>query len=183
MMPSPARLVVVRTEGDPLAIAPALQQVVRGLEPAAPVSSVASMSTIVEQSLARPQSLSMLVTTFAAVALLLSVIGIYGVMGFYVQQHLKEISIRMALGGSRADVARLVLGQGMIVVAIGIAAGLAIALATTRLMASLLFDVGASDPAAYGAAATLLFGVAALACAIPAWRAMRLQPAAVLRNE
>jgi ABC-type antimicrobial peptide transport system permease subunit len=183
MMPSPARFVVVRTDGDPLAIAPALQQVVRGLEPAAPVSSVASMSTIVEQSLARPQSLSMLVTTFAAVALLLSVIGIYGVMGFYVQQHLKEISIRMALGGSRADVARLVLGQGMIVVAIGIAAGLAIALATTRLMASLLFDVGASDPAAYGAAATLLFGVAALACAIPAWRAMRLQPAAVLRNE
>ena len=74
-----------------------------------------------DQSLVRPQSLSLLVASFAAVALLLSVIGIYGVMGYYVQQHLKEISIRMALGGSRGDVARLVVGQGMTVVAVGMA--------------------------------------------------------------
>jgi len=180
---SPARYLVVRAEGDPLSIASSLQQVVRGLEPAAPLSSVAAMTAIVEQSLARPQSLSMLVTSFAAVALLLSVIGIYGVMGYYVQQHLKEISIRMALGGSRSDVAKLVLGQGMTVVGIGIAVGLAVALATTRLMASLLFNVGASDPLAYAAAGSLLFAVAVLACGIPAYRAMRLQPAAVLRNE
>jgi putative ABC transport system permease protein len=114
---------------------------------------------------------------------LLSVIGIYGVMGYYVQQHLKEISIRMALGGSRADVARLVIGQGMTVVGVGIGLGLATALAATRLISSLLFDVGAADPSAYAGAGTLLFVVAMLACAIPALRAMRLQPAAVLRNE
>ena len=107
------------------------------------------MSALVDQSLARPQSLSLLVTSFAAVALLLSVIGIYGVMGYYVQQHLKEISIRMALGGSQSDVARLVLGQGMTVVGIGIAVGIAMALGATRLMSSLLFNVGASDPSAY----------------------------------
>jgi predicted permease len=180
---SPARFVVVRTEGDPLSVATSLQQAVRSLEPSAPLSSVAAMSAIVEQSLARPQSLSMLVTSFAAVALLLSVIGIYGVMGYYVQQHLKEISIRMALGGSQSDVVRLVLGQGLAVVGIGIAVGLAVAFATTRLMASLLFDVGASDPMSYAAAAALLFMVAALACGVPAFRAMRLQPATVLRNE
>jgi putative ABC transport system permease protein len=115
--------------------------------------------------------------------LLLSVIGIYGVMGYYVQQHLKEISIRMALGGSQADVARLVLGQGLTVVAIGIAVGVAIALGATRLMSSLLFNVGALHPSAYAGAGTLLFVVAMLACALPALRAMRLQPATVLRND
>ncbi len=180
---SPTRFLVVRTQGDPLAIAASLQQAVRELEPAAPLSSVATMSALVDLSLARPQSLSLLVTSFAAVALLLSVIGIYGVMGYYVQQHLKEISIRMALGGSQSDVAKLVLGQGMTVVGIGIAVGIAVALGATRLMASLLFNVGAADPSAYAAAGTLLFLVAALACAVPAFRAMRSQPAVVLRNE
>ncbi len=180
---APARFLLVRTDGNPLTIAASLQQVVREIEPAAPLSSVATMSALVDQSLARPQSLSLLVTSFAAVALLLSVIGIYGVMGYYVQQHLKEISIRMALGGSQSDVARLVLGQGMTVVGIGIAVGIAIALGTTRLMASLLFNVGASDPSAYLSAGLLLFAVAVLACAVPAFRAMRLQPATVLRNE
>jgi len=181
--PSTTRFVVVRTHGDPLTIATSLQQAVRELEPSAPLSNVATMPQLVDQSLARPQSLSLLVTSFAAVALVLSIIGIYGVMGYYVQQHLKEISIRMALGGSRTDVARLVLGQGMTVVGIGIAIGVAIALGATRLMSSLLFNVGALDPLSYAGAGILLFGVAMLACAVPAFRAMRLQPAAVLRNE
>jgi putative ABC transport system permease protein len=104
-------------------------------------------------------------------------------MGYYVQQHLKEISIRVALGGSQTDVAKLVLGQGMTVVGLGIAMGLGIAFATTRLMSSLLFNVGATDPLAYATGGALLFAVAAVACAVPAFRAMRLQPAAVLRNE
>ena len=96
-----------------------MRQAVRELEPAAPLSNVATVDTSSINRWLRPQSLSLLVASFAAVALLLSVIGIYGVMGYYVQQHLKEISIRMALGGSRVDVARLVLGQGMTVVGIG----------------------------------------------------------------
>src|SRR5688500_10717579 len=98
-------------------------------------------------------------------------------MGHYVQQHLKEISIRMSLGGSQADVARLVLGQGLTVVGVGIAVGIAVALAATRLMSSLLFNVAAADPSAYLSSGLLLFAVAVLACAIPAFRAMRLQPA------
>ena len=98
----------------------------------------------------------------AVVALLLSVIGIYGVMGYYVQQHLQEISIRMALGSSQSDVARLVVGQGMTVVGMGIAVGVALALGATRLMSSLLFNVGASDPSAFAGASTLLFVIAVL---------------------
>ncbi len=183
IMPSPSRFLIVRTHGEPLGAAAVLQQAVRELEPAAPLSSVATLASLLEQSLGRPQLLSMLVSTFAFVALLLSVIGIYGVMGYYVQQHLKEISIRLALGGSRGDVVKLVIGQGMTVVIAGIAAGVAIAFATTRLMSSLLFDVGATDPVAYAAAGSILFMVAMLACAVPAFRAMRLQPAIVLRND
>jgi putative ABC transport system permease protein len=178
-----ARFVVVRTHADPLTVAPSLQQAIRELEPLAPLSNVATMTQLVDQSLARPQSLSLLVASFAAVALMLSVIGIYGVMGYYVQQQLKEISIRMALGGSQGDVARLVVGQGMTVVGIGISVGIAAALGATRLMSSLLFDIGAVDPWAYAGAGALLLGAALLACAVPALRAMRLQPARVLRNE
>lgn len=183
LQPSAARFVVIRTHGDPLALASSVQQVVRATEPAAPLSNVVTIGGLVDQSLARPQSLSLLVASFAAVALLLSVIGIYGVMGYYVQQHLREISIRLALGGSQRDVARLVLGQGMTVVGIGIAVGAAVALGATRLMSSLLFNVGAADPRAYTSAGVLMFAVALLACAVPAYRAMRLQPAEVLRSE
>jgi putative ABC transport system permease protein len=177
------RFLIVRSSGDPLSLAPMVRQAVRELEPAAPLSNVATAAGLVDQSLLRPQSLSMLVASFAGVALLLSVIGIYGVMGYYVQQHLKEISIRMALGGNRADVARLVVGQGMMVVVAGVIVGTALAFAATRLMSSLLFGVGAADPWTFSGVALMMFTVALLACAVPAWRAMRVQPAAVLRNE
>jgi predicted permease len=180
---SPFRFLIVRSNGDPRPLAPSVRQKVRELEPAAPLSSVATAADLVDQSLLRPQSLSMLVASFALVALLLSVIGIYGVMGYYVQQHMKEISIRMALGGSRGDVAKLVVGQGMVVVIAGVIAGTMLAFAATRLMSSLLFGVGATDPIAFTSVAALMVMVALLAVAVPAWRAMRLQPAAVLRNE
>jgi putative ABC transport system permease protein len=180
---SQQRFLIVRTQVDPLGLAPAVRQAVRELEPAAPLSNITTIGSLIDQSLARPQSLSMLVTTFAAVALLLSIIGIYGVMGYYVQQHLKEISIRMALGGSRNDVARLVVGQGMAVVISGVIAGTAIAFAATRLMQTLLFGVGAADPVTFTSVTALMIAVALMACAVPAWRAMRVQPAAVLRNE
>jgi putative ABC transport system permease protein len=179
----PFRYLAVRTKGDPTQEAATIAKVVRELEPGAPLADVATVDQLVDQSLLRPQSLSMLVVIFAGVALLLSVIGIYGVMGYYVQQQLKDISIRMALGGSRGDVARLVIGQGMTVVAIGVVAGIAIALSATRLMASLLFGVGAADPATFAAVTVLMIAVATLACGLPAWRAMRVQPASVLRNE
>jgi predicted permease len=177
------RYVIVRTSVGPLTVAPSVRQVVRDLDPTLPLSAVASLDDLVGRSLQSPRSLSMLVGGFAVVALLLSIVGIYGVMAYYVQQHAKDISIRMALGGRAGDVLRLVLGQGMRVVAIGVGAGLLTALVLARLMASLLFGVSAHDAPTFLAVAALLLGSAAAACFLPARRATSLPPAALLRSE
>ncbi|HWI19041.1 MAG TPA: ABC transporter permease, partial [Vicinamibacterales bacterium] len=163
----PFRYLAIRTKGQPEQEAATIARVIRELEPGAPLADVATVDQLIDQSLLRPQSLSVLVMSFAGVALLLSVIGIYGVMGYYVQQQMKDISIRMALGGSRGDVGRLVIGQGMTVVAIGVGAGIAIALSATRMMASLLFGVGAADPLTFVGVTALMVSVAMLACALP----------------
>ena len=178
-----SRFVILRSSGPPEAAVLPMTRVLRELEPAAPLTDVATVDGLVDAALERPQSLSWLLTGFAGVALCLSAIGIYGAMGYYVQQHVRDMCIRLALGGSRSDVARLVVGQGLIVAAVGIVIGLGVAVVTTRFMASLLFGVSTLDPAAYAVATGLLFSVAIAACAVPAWRAMRLQPASVLRGE
>ncbi len=178
-----SRYLMIRTGGDAQAMLPAIRQAVRELEPAAPLSSVATIEDLVNQSLEQPRSLSMLIAGFALIALTLSVFGIYGVMAYYVQQHLKDISIRIALGGKSGDVLRLVIGQGMKVVAIGVALGLLAAFAVARLMASLLFGVQPGDPLIYLSVSALLLTIALAGCLLPALRAIGLQPAAVLRNE
>jgi len=142
-----------------------------------------TIDQLVARSLQTPQSLSVLVGSLAAVALVLSMIGIYGVMSYYVQQHLRDIGIRLALGGRPGDVLRLVLQQGMTVVTSGIVVGLVSAFLVTRLMSSLLFGVAAADPVTFAGAVAFLLGVALLACFLPARRAMGLEPAAVLRND
>ena len=180
---SPFRYVVARTATDPETVLPAVRQVVRELDPTLPFSDTATMEEMVARSLERPRSLSMLVAGFALVALLLSAIGIYGVMAYYVQQHTKDISIRLALGGSPRDVLRLVVGQGMQVVATGVLVGIVVAFVGTRLMSTVLFGVGATDAVTFAAAGTFLLAIALLACFVPARRATGLQPAAVLRNE
>ena len=177
------RYLILRTRTDPSAVLPAVRQIVRELDPSLPFSSVATMEELVAQSLQRPRSMSLLVGGFAIVALILSVVGIYGVMAYYVQQHTKDISIRLALGGRPVDVLRLIVGQGMKVVASGVIVGLLIALGLTRVMSSLLFGVGAADAFTFGAAALLMLAVALVACFVPARRAIGLQPATVLRNE
>jgi putative ABC transport system permease protein len=183
MSRSLSRYLVVRTHADPLTVFPAVRQVVRELEPDAPLSNVATIDELVAQSLERPQSLSLLVGSFALVALALSVFGIYGVMAYYVQQHLKEISIRMALGGSSVDVLRLIVGQGMKVVTLGVLVGLLTSLGLSRLTANLLFGVGASDPLVFIGVTGLLLTVALAACIIPAVRGTMVDPAALLRTE
>ena len=162
---------------------PAVRQVIRDLDPTLPFSSVATIDDLIAESLQIPRSLSLLVASLAAVALLLSIVGIYGVMAYYVQQHSKEISIRLALGGSPADVLRLIVGQGMNVVASGVVVGLLTAFVLARLMSTLLFGVGAADAFTFGAAAILMLAVALIACLVPATRAIGVPPAAVLRNE
>jgi putative ABC transport system permease protein len=174
---------LVRTESDPASELTGIRRVIRELDPNLALSGVATVDELVAQSLQRPQSLSLLVTGFALVALALSFIGIYGVMAYYVQQHSKDIGIRLALGGAPGDVLRLVVGQGMTVVVIGIAIGLFTALMATRLVSSLLFEVGAADPLTFVGVSALSLAVALVACLVPAARATRVQPAIVLRNE
>ena len=178
-----SRFVIVRTHADALTMLPAVRRVVQEIEPGAPLSNVATIDDLVAQSIERPRSLSMLVAGFALIALALSIFGLYGVMAYYVQQHLKDISIRIALGGRSADVVRLVVGQGMKVVGLGVVIGLTVALGLAQLMTSLLFGVHAADPRIYLAVSTLLLSVALAGCLIPALRAVQVQPAVVLRNE
>ena len=178
-----SRFVVLRTHADPRMVLPSLRQAARELDPNVPLTSVATVDELVAQSLQQPRSLSTLVAAFAVVALALSVVGIYGVMAYYVQQHAKEIGIRLALGGRTADVLRLVVGQGMTVVAGGVVVGLLTAFASTRLLSSLLFGVSAADGPTFLGVSLFLIVVALVACVVPARRAWSLQPAVVLRNE
>jgi putative ABC transport system permease protein len=174
---------LVRTAGDPLTALEPLRGVVRELDPALPLEQVATLEELVAGSVETPRLLSRLVAAFGAVALLLSVVGIYGVMSYFVQQHTREIGIRMALGGRPAEVRRLVLGRGMRVVALGVAAGLAAALALTRSLSSQLFEVEATDPRAFAAVAAALLATALAACLVPARRAAGVDPATTLRQE
>ncbi len=178
-----ARYVILRTHQDPAGLVSAVRQTLRELDADVPLSAVATVDELVSASLERPQSLSLLVVSFAAVAFVLSVIGIYGVMTSYVQQHLKDISIRLALGGTPTQVLRTVVGRGLIVVAGGIAVGLLLALALTRLASGLLFGVAATDVPTLAAVGTALLVSALAACVVPARRGVGVPPASILRND
>ena len=177
------RFVIARTNSSPTALIGAFRETVHKLDPNRPFSTVATLDELVDRSLTRRRSLSVLVSSVASVALLLSVIGIYGVMAYYVQQHTKDIGIRLALGGGRGDLFRLVVGQGMRVVGAGVVVGLLVSFAATRAMSTLLFGVSTADPRTFVAVAAILGGVAVAACSLPAGRAIRVEPASVLRDE
>ncbi|PYQ81195.1 MAG: hypothetical protein DMG01_04645, partial [Acidobacteria bacterium] len=176
------RNLIVRTSVDPSSVVTAVRQAVRAIDPDLPLSSVATIDDLVARALEKPRSLSLLIGGLAIVALALSMIGIYGVMAYYVQQHTKEIGIRLALGGSRVRVLRLIVVQGMTVVASGVGIGLVSALVLTRLTSSLLFGVGSNDPVALAGVCAVMLTVALLACLAPAARATGLQPGIVLRD-
>jgi len=178
-----ARFVLVRTGIDPAAALSSVRQALRELDPSLPLSSVATIDELTGRAMQRPRSLSWLVGTLGIVALTLSTIGVYGVMAYYVQQHAKDISIRLALGASRREVLGLILGQGMLVVAGGVVVGLLLSFAATRLIASLLFNVDAADATTFAGVAAALLAVGLAACFLPARRATGLEPAVVLRND
>jgi ABC-type antimicrobial peptide transport system permease subunit len=177
------RYLIVRTTSDPAAVLRPIGQTVHDLDPTLPFSDVATIDELVGRALDQPRSISFLVASFAVVALVLSIVGIYGVMAYYVQQHAKDIGIRVALGGKPRSVIGLIVGQGMMVVGAGVAIGLAVAVLVTRLLSSLLFGVGTSDVVTFAGVTALLLGVALAACAVPAGRAVAVEPAVVLRNE
>jgi len=183
MGPRTTRTMIIRTNGDAAPALASIRAQIRTFDPGIPLYNVATMDELVDRALDRPRSLSALIGGLAASALVLSIIGIYGVMAYHVQQHTKEIGIRMALGGTRRDVLGLIVGQGMSIVAVGVAVGLAGALALARVAATLLFGVGAGDPLTVGGVCALLLTTALLACLLPALRAVAIAPAAVLRND
>ncbi|HEX9760577.1 MAG TPA: FtsX-like permease family protein, partial [Candidatus Acidoferrales bacterium] len=176
-------MLVVRTQQDPVQLTTAVRRQVRELDPEQPVFAVATLDQQVAEMIAQPRFSMILLGSFAGLAMLLAAVGIYGVMAYAVANRTHEIGIRMALGASPGAVLRLVLQQGLLLALAGVALGTAGALALTRLMSSLLFEVRATDPWTYAGVAVLLVGVALLACYIPARRAMRVDPIQALRYE
>jgi len=181
----PARnlTVVVRTAADPAGLLDVARNEVRALDKDQPIANASTMSEWLAASVAQPRFNFLLLTAFAAIALLLAALGIYGVMAWTVTQRTREIGIRLALGAQSGDVLRLVIKQGMKLALMGVVIGLAAAFALTRLMTSLLYDVSAADPVTFAVIALLLTLIALLACWIPARRATKVDPLVALRHE
>jgi predicted permease len=179
----PQTEVVLRTKGSPAGLVPTIREAVEKLNSENVVYETKSLEEIVGDSLANRRFSMVLLSVFAALALLLSSIGIYGVTSYVVTQRTHEIGIRMALGAQRHHVLRLMLGEGMKMALVGVAIGIAAALGLTRLMVKMLFGVSTTDPVTFAAVATVLTGVALAACYIPVRRAMRIDPIGALRYE
>ena len=175
--------VVVRTTSDPMSLLPAARRAVRSVDPSVPLVEPRRMTTLVADSVAQPRFRSALLVAFACLALLLAAVGIYGVVGFNVEQRTQEISLRMALGAQRASVVGLILRQESRPIVIGVVLGLAGAMAVGQAMRGLLFNVVPADPVTLIAMPVLLSAVAFVACLVPTRRALNVEPANALRAE
>jgi putative ABC transport system permease protein len=176
-------VVFLRSQGDVQYLGEAVRKEVENLDPNVPVHSISTMNQIIARSLADRRFALELLGIFAAVALLLAAIGIYGVMAYSFSQRTHEVGIRIALGAQRADILRMALSEGLQIIAIGLATGVAGAAIMTRLFRSMLFGVAPSDPITFVSAAAILAAVALAACYIPAQRATQVDPLTALREE
>jgi putative ABC transport system permease protein len=175
--------ITIRSQLDQAALLPAVQREVKALDPNLPVSSVRTMEEVMAQSLATRRFVLLLFSLFAGLAVLLACVGIYGVLNAAVAQRTRELGIRLALGATTRDVWRLVMGQGMRLVSLGLVLGFISALALSHLIEKLLFGVRSKDPLTYAAIGMVFIGVALLACWMPARRATKVDPLIVLRSE
>jgi len=175
--------IVARVDGNPLRLAGAVRESVRRLDPSQPVADVLSLDQMVSRSTAARRFNMLLITLFAAMALGLALIGIYGVTSYSLSQRTHELGIRLALGATGRDVIRLVLGEGLVLALIGAVLGIGLALAGSRFLASMLFGVSARDALTFTGAALLLVVAALLAAWVPARRAARVDPLISLRSE
>ena len=182
-MADTALSLVVLSSAPPATLAPAVRREIARLDAAQPVDNVRTMEEYLSLTMARRRFSTLLLGLFAGLALLLSAVGIYSVVSCGVSMRTREFGVRMALGAARGDVLRLVLVQGARLALVGVGAGLAGALALTRLMAGLLYGVGPTDPITFASLAALLAVVAVASCSVPAWRATRVDPMVALRHE
>jgi predicted permease len=178
---------VVRTTGEPTRVAAAAREVVRSVDPQVPVFSVRTLADVVAEEYVAKRVAAQLLGAFAVLALLLAAIGIYGVMSYAVAQQTRDIGIRVALGARQTDILGMVLGQGLRLAGLGVLSGLALAYALARglgaALGSMLFNVSATDPPTFSAVPVLLAAVAAVACLLPALRALRVDPIRALHYE
>lgn len=177
------RDLAIRTNGNPMDLVAAARREIRAVEPDQPIANIATMAEQLGEEMQQRRVGMILLASFAALALLLASLGIYGVLAYFVAQHTPEIGVRLALGAQRRDVLALVLKKGMTLAGAGVGIGLIAGLALTRLMQSLLYGVNASDPLTFFSIAALLGGVAFLACYLPARRATNVDPMTALRYE
>jgi putative ABC transport system permease protein len=174
---------VLRTEGDPAEIAPAARRVVREIDKDQPVADVRTMHQVMADTVGRARFNTLLFGAFAGLATLLAAIGVFGVMSYSVTLRTREIGLRMALGAKRSEVLALILKQGLLLSLIGTGIGLVAALAATRILSSLLFGVGSTDPATFSSIVLFFTIVALVACYLPARRATRVDPLIAIRHE
>lgn len=175
--------IAVKTTGDPLQLATALRQAVWAVDKDQPVTNVRTMDSIVAAEVGGRRNQVQLLAVFAGLALVLACLGIYGVLSYAVTLHTRDIGVRMALGARAGDVVSMIVGQGVQLALIGLAAGVAAAFATTRLMANLLYGVKPADPMTFAGVCALMMAVSAVACYLPARRASRIDPMIALRQD
>jgi putative ABC transport system permease protein len=183
VFPQRAMTFVVRTTGDAAALAPAVRQAVWSIDKDQPVVRIATMADLLDASAGERRFALVLFGAFALAALVLAAAGIYGVLAGSVAERTREIGVRAALGASRGNIVALVLRQGFGLTALGVAIGVAGAAVASQAIGAMLFGVSRLDPTTYVGVMTLLFAVAVVACVVPAWRAVRVDPATTLRAE
>ncbi|MBM3792188.1 MAG: FtsX-like permease family protein, partial [Acidobacteria bacterium] len=181
--PLSAMNVVARTDGDPMALVPAIRSTLRNLDSGLPLFNITTLARRVSDSVAQRRLLAALMGIFAGLALVLAAVGIYGVLSYQVAQSTREIGIRIALGAGRGRMLAMVLGQGAMLAVAGIVLGLGAAWGLSRFVSSLLFGITATHPATYVAAAAFMAGVGLLGAYVPARRAMAVDPVIAIRTE
>lgn len=174
---------VVRGMGDPVAVVASARAAVAAVQTGLPLANVRPMSEVVAAAAGQPRFTTLVMLFFAGVAFFLAALGLYGVLAYAVEQRIREIGVRLALGAGRNDVFRLIIGNGMRLAVIGVIVGIPMALMLTRLLGGVLSDVTGADPVIYAAAVGLLVASALLASYLPARRATRIDPLVALRTE